>query len=179
MAIRVFRKGFCGPRMVVLGICFLLWSSGLLFAEKVRYVIDGDTFILANQQRVRMIGINAPEVSHRKYGKQGQKFGEESRKYLKRFIEGKDVRLEEGEEPFDRFGRRLSYVYLPDGTFVNRQMVEKGYAEVFRKFPFQYKKDFLESERKAQSAKLGMWSEKPKSFWERFCESWGNPEGRK
>ncbi|HNV85566.1 MAG TPA: thermonuclease family protein [Candidatus Omnitrophota bacterium] len=172
MVFEIFRKDFPWRRAVQGAICLFFLSAGLLFAEKVRYVIDGDTFILTDQQRVRMIGIDAPEVSHPRYGKSGEPFGEESRKYLKALIEGKDVRLEGGEEPFDRFGRRLAYVYLSDGTFVNRQMIEQGYAEVFRKFPFEYKKDFFESERRAKAGKLGMWGDAPESFWTKirnFC----------
>ena len=129
------------------------------YGERVRYVIDGDTFIIESQERIRMIGINAPEIDHAKYHKKGQYFGKESRDYLKNLIEHREVVLKSGDEPFDRFGRRLAYVYLGDGTFVNRKMVEEGYAETFRKFPFAYKKEFLELESRARAAKRGMWAQ--------------------
>ena len=151
---------------VLLCVCFLPAS---LFAEKVRYVIDGDTFILEDNQRVRMIGIDAPETSHRRYGKRGEPFGNEAKQYLKQLIEKKDVALKGGEEPFDRFGRRLAYVYLADGTFVNQKMVEDGYAETFRAFPFQYKKNFQELEQGARAERRGMWAER-KSWQELFFE---------
>lgn len=145
----------------VIGSLFFLCIafSVTVFAEKaeVRYVIDGDTFILENNQRVRMIGINAPETSHKRYGKEGQAFGNESKRFLKRVIEGKEVDLHAGKEGFDRFGRRLAYVYLQDGTFVNEKMVELGYAETFRKFPFEFKEEFLKLESNARNQKLGMW----------------------
>jgi len=139
-----------------------------LYAERVRYVNDGDTFILANNQRVRMIGIDAPEIDHPKYGKKGEPFGKESWDYLRSLIQGREVTLEVGDEPFDRFGRRLAYVYLEDGTFVNRLMIQEGYAETFRKFPFKYKREFLELQRQAQAAGLGMWGERPKTWWEKL-----------
>ncbi len=144
-------------RWFVLAGFFVFFLSASLYAETVRYVIDGDTFILQNNQRVRMIGINAPETSHRRYGKKGQPFGNEAKDRLRKFIEGKEVTLKEDREPFDRFGRRLAYVYLPDGTFVNREMVREGYAETFRKFPFEYKGEFSKLEQQARGAKLGMW----------------------
>ncbi len=150
------RSGKILPFLFLILVCF----SGILVAEEVRYVIDGDTFILANNQRVRMIGINAPEISHRKYKKEGQAYGNEARKHLEGLILKKDVELKSGSEEFDRFGRRLSYVYLADGTFVNLKMVKDGYAETYRKFPFEYKADFLKAEEGAQKAKLGMWSGK-------------------
>ena len=146
----------------VLILCILFQPA--LYAEKVRYVIDGDTFILEDNQRVRMIGINAPETSHRKYHKKGQTFGREAKSYLKKMIQDQDVELKSDAEPFDRFGRRLAYVYLADGTFVNRKMVEDGYAETFRKFSFQYKEEFLELEKKAREEKRGIWSHK-KTSW--------------
>ncbi len=129
-------------------------------AEEVRYVIDGDTFILKNNQRVRMVGINAPEIAHRRYGKKkGQPFGKEARSCLADMILKKDVKLTKGgRDEFDRYGRRLAFVYLPDGTFVNREMVAKGCAETYRKFPFDEREEFLKIESDARAAKLGMWS---------------------
>lgn len=161
---RRFKRGFVFPL-----IFFVFILSGNLYAEKVRYVIDGDTFILQNNQRVRMIGINAPETSHPRYGKKGQPFGNQAREGLRKFIEGKDVNLKDGRELFDRFGRRLAYVYLPDGTFVNREMVRAGYAEAYRKFPFEYKDEFLELERAARQTQSGMWKEKTSSWGSEFA----------
>ncbi len=152
-------------------LLLLVLFCGTAFAEKVRYVIDGDTFILQNNQRVRMIGINAPEIGHRKYKKKGQEHGQEAKKYLKSLIEKKDVTLKSGgNDEFDRFGRRLSYVYLPDGTFVNRKMVEDGYAQAYKKFPFEHKEEFLRLEDEARLAGRGIWSGKKESWMDKFVE---------
>lgn len=146
-------------------IAFLIAVSPA-WAEKVRYVIDGDTFILQNNQRVRMVGINAPEISHRRYGKKkGQPYGREAKACLADLIDKKEVRLTRGgKDEFDRYGRRLAFVYLPDGTFVNREMVARGCAETYRKFSFDEKDDFLKAEDQARLARKGMWAEK-KSGW--------------
>lgn len=144
--------------------CCLL--AGTVFAARVKYVIDGDTFILEDNQKIRMIGINAPEVDHPKYRKKGQRFGKESKVYLRKRIQGKDVKLKKGLEGYDRYGRRLAYVYLPDGTFVNREMVLLGYAETFRRFPFEHKEEFLRLERDAQTRKLGLWSDRPPDWFQ-------------
>lgn len=157
------------PRISVIAFAFILLFQTAGWAEKVRYVIDGDTFILQNNQRVRMVGINAPEISHRRYGKKkGDPFGQEAKSYLKKMIEKKDVKLTKGgNDEFDRYGRRLAYVYLPDGTFVNKVMVREGYAEAYRSFPFEYKKEFIRLESQAKAAHKGMWAKK-KSLWERI-----------
>ena len=134
-------------------------------SEEVRYVIDGDTFILKSNQRVRMIGIDTPEISHGRYGGEDEHFGREAKDYLAALIEKKDVRLEDGDESFDRYGRRLAYVYLADGTFVNRKMIEEGYGETFRQFPFRFKNEFLQLESEARAAKRGLWAaEKERSL---------------
>lgn len=157
--------------VVFLG-CFLFSSA--LWAEKVRYVIDGDTFILQNNLRVRMIGVNAPEISHKRYKKKGQAYGDEAKAHLKSMIEKKEVTLKSGgNDEYDRFGRRLAYVYLPDGTFVNQRMVQDGYAEAYRKFPFEYKKEFIESEKQAQAVKKGMWSGKKTTPGNAFLRMFG------
>lgn len=150
------------------------FAVSALWAEKVRYVIDGDTFILENNLRVRMIGINAPEIGHRRYKKKGQAYGDEAKAHLKTLIEKKDVTLKSGgNDEYDRFGRRLAYVYLADGSFVNLRMIEDGFAEAYRKFPFEHKEDFIKSEQEARTAKKGMWSGKQGSspmsgFWKMF-----------
>jgi micrococcal nuclease len=144
-------------------IFFLLLLAVPVFAEKVAYVIDGDTIIVDNHERVRLIGINAPEINSKYH--RGEFFGKESRKYLKDRLEGKEVVLKAGTEPFDKYGRRLSYVYLPDGAYINEEMVRLGYAETFRAFPFPDKEKFLSLEEAARDKQLGMWGVRKKPWW--------------
>ena len=160
-AVRIFR-------ILLFGFLSLLIFSAAGLAEKVRYVIDGDTVIMENDVHVRLLGINAPEIDHPKYGRIGEPFGKESADYLRSLLEGHEVRLENGAEPKDRFGRTLAYLYRDDGLFINRDLVEKGYAETFRKFDFRFKAEFLELEKKARQAKIGMWAGRPDDWKEQF-----------
>ncbi|NCC81124.1 MAG: nuclease [Clostridia bacterium] len=141
-------------------ILFVFFMPCCLFAEwaVVRYVHDGDTIILENDERVRLIGVDTPEVKS-KYREHDEYYGPEARAYLKGLIEGKRVNLKDPEMQgkFDKYGRRLAYVYTEDDLFVNRELVRLGYAEAIRYFPYKYKKQFLKLEKQAKKQKLGMW----------------------
>ncbi len=149
------------------GLCVLVYASAA-HAERVRYVIDGDTVVLESGEKVRLIGIDAPEIDHTKYGKIGEPQGPEAALFLRELVENKDVRLEAGSEPVDKYGRRLAYLFLEDGTFVNRKMVETGFAETYRRFDFVYKKEFLKLEKDARGKHLGMWIDKPEDWRNQF-----------
>lgn len=163
-------------RILSFFLTFIILFSPDLFAERVRHVIDGDTIILSTNERVRLLGINAPEVRHK--DSMGQFYGEEAKYFLGKLVEGKEVILENdpNQESFDRFGRRLAYLYLPDGTLVNERLVKEGYVEVFRKYEFKYKDKFLAEEKEAQNKKIGMWSHVPhgtgwcwnKEYWQKL-----------
>jgi endonuclease YncB( thermonuclease family) len=79
-------------------------------------------------------------------------------------VEGKTVRLayEPAGAKIDRYGRTLAYLYLePGGTFVNRELVAKGYAFAYVQYPFQYMDDFRQAERLARERGLGLWGPDP------------------
>lgn len=158
------------PKIIfILGALVLSGAvSQLSFAEEIKYVIDGDTVVLTSEIRVRLIGINAPEVDHPEYGRKGEPYGVEATEYLRKLLAGKKVRLESGTEAADKYGRTLAYLFLPDGLFVNRKMVEAGYAETYRRFDFVYKEEFLALEKKARTQKIGMWQERPEDWKNQF-----------
>lgn len=74
-------------------------------------------------------------------------------------IEGRKVFLEndDAQAPFDKYGRRLAYVYLEDRTLLNRELVRQGYAEAIYFFPYKFKEEFLTLEKQAKKERLGMW----------------------
>lgn len=88
---------------------------------KVSSVIDGDTFILDNKQKVILIGIDAPAVpdekAQRELAKQGKniiearKQGRLARNFLKKLINKQKVKLEFDTQTKDKDGRLLAYVY--------------------------------------------------------------------
>lgn len=138
---------------------FLVKSTILLFliypnyvrSEKVVRVIDGDTFILNNGEKVRMIGINAPEES--------DLYGPEAAYYLQKLIINQDITLipdRIGRER-DRYGRLLRYAIL-NSVDINKKMIEDGYAFAYLKYKFERKNDYRNAQIKAQNSGFGMWS---------------------
>ena len=91
--------------------------------NKVVRVIDGDTFEIASGEVIRMICINAVEKNEKGYN--------EAADFLSELILYKSVILEKDKTNKDAYGRLLRYVYIND-TFVNKEMVQRGYAKVFR-----------------------------------------------
>ena len=124
---------------------------------KVRWVDDGDTIVLSGGERVRYLGINAPEVAHK--DKPGEPFGKEARAFNKKLVQGRHIYLEVGEQQRDHYGRLLAFVFLEDGTFVNGELVRRGYAHLLRKQPkLRYWELLLSLQRRALQEKRGIWS---------------------
>lgn len=129
---------------------------------KILYVNDGDTFIVRDENlvkyKIRLIGIDAPESVNWGYTKHVQPFGYESKMYLRTFLYHKKVRLEFDVTKLDKYGRTLAYAFLEDGTFLNKNLVENGYAKVYT-FPpnVKYVEVFKKAEKLARSKELGLW----------------------
>jgi len=123
---------------------------------RVSRVIDGDTFTLENGETIRLIGIDTPELHHSEIPV--QRFAKEASDYLKNMIEGLKVTLEfEPDNLKDAYGRLLAYVYIND-VFVNKEMIRRGYAYAYTRFPFKYQQDFLEAEKEAIDKQYGLWN---------------------
>lgn len=123
----------------------------------VKRVVDGDTFVMEDGEKIRLIGINAPEVGHN--GEPEMPFGEEAKKYLKEKITGQKVRLEFDVDEKDVHGRTLAYAYLEDGTFINEDLVRNGWARAKSYPPNTSKQDILfDAQEEAKKEKRNIWS---------------------
>ena len=151
-------------RKYLLHLCLILSTSLLTGATttvnqkwiSVKWASDGDTIVLCDGRHVRYIGINAPEIAHDNH--KAEAFGYAAKKYNKSLVLSKKVRLEFDKETHDRYGRLLAYIFLADGTFINKKMIEKGYAYVLHLRPnLKYDGVLLKAQRDAMSAKKGMW----------------------
>lgn len=128
---------------------------------QVARVIDGDTIELSTGQKVRYIGIDAPETVHPQ--KAVQCFGKAASAENKRLVENKTVYLIKDVSETDRYGRLLRYVYLsPEASesgMVNAQLVRGGFAKSSSYPPdVGQQKEFQRLENEAQQAARGLWS---------------------
>lgn len=128
----------------------------------VQRVVDGDTIRVRHRgesERVRYIGIDTPEMSHPRVGR--EPFGPEATEANRELVEGERVRLVFGPERRDDYDRLLAYVYLEDGTFVNAELVEQGWAEPLRVPPNDGRAQLFERlAEQARSAGRGIWAAK-------------------
>lgn len=146
------------PLLISVLVLSLSWLEGGLYAKEagryalVKKVIDGDTIAVEGGDRVRYLGIDAPES--------GEPFYEEARQRNAALVGGKTVRLVIcGEERRDKYGRLLAWVYS-DGVLVNRTLLSEGLARLFIIPPCGLEKagDFDKAEKEAIRRKTGLWS---------------------
>jgi micrococcal nuclease len=128
-------------------------------AEKaaVQRVVDGDTLLLPDRTRIRLIGVNAPESV--KPDSPVEPFGPEASDFTKHFIAGGDVRLEFDKERLDQYGRTLAYVWVGD-KLLNEELLRAGLARWEKHYHYsdQKKARFRRAEQEARDAKRGIWS---------------------
>ena len=115
----------------------------------VQRVIDGDTVVLADGERVRYIGMDTPE--------RGEPFFDEATEFNRRLVEGRRVRLMKDESDKDRFGRLLRYALAGD-ILINAELVREGLAEAKRYEPdVKFADCFDGLMQEARDGKRGMW----------------------
>ena len=123
---------------------------------EVYRIIDGDTFELTDGKRVRLIGIDAPEI--------GEACSSAATRHLALLIEGQTVYLEKDVSETDSYGRLLRYVYI-NGSFVNYDLVCHGYAYAVEYPPdTRYAPQLAYAEDCAQDNKRGC-------LWANDCQS--------
>jgi len=147
------------PLAVRCGIALLfgVLTAAAAPGQFVERVVDGDTIIVEGVGRVRLIGVDTPETVHP--NRPVEFFGKEASAFTKRLLERKRVRLEYDQERTDRYGRTLAYVYLADGTFVNAEIIRRGYGHAYTRFPFRHMEAFRQFEREARDNRRGLWGD--------------------
>ena len=125
----------------------------------VRAVFDGDTIDVASIGRVRLLGIDAPEVGHGL--DTAAPFGKEARERLVALVLHRWVRLERDGVSHDVYDRRLAYVLREDGVFVNAALVRDGLARVSARVPLARLAELKRAEGEAQTFRRGMWGATP------------------
>ncbi|MBI5969867.1 MAG: thermonuclease family protein [Deltaproteobacteria bacterium] len=129
-----------------------LSASGNVRKGFVRWVVDGDTIVLGNNEHVRYVGMDTPE--------RGEPFYKEARRRNIELVKGKTITLVVcAEQPKDKYGRTLGWVWA-DAVPVNEVLLKEGLAKTLMIPPcgLKKKKDYARLESEAKSRRIGIWS---------------------
>lgn len=123
----------------------------------VAYVYDGDTLRLDDGRKVRIIGINTPELGHD--GAPDEPLAELAREATRALAEkGTRVALRFGQERHDRYGRLLAHVYLPDGRSLEAELLARGLATTLVVPPNTWNLEcYAQVEKRARAQGKGIW----------------------
>lgn len=125
---------------------------------EVSRAVDGDTLLLVDGNRVRLLGVDTPET--KREGTAVQPWGPEAHEFTRQHVEGRTVRLNFDVERRDKFDRLLAYVFAGD-FFLNEELLRAGLGRALLKYPYSesMKRRFRRAEKEARDARRGIWSE--------------------
>ncbi|MDD3651960.1 thermonuclease family protein [Immundisolibacter sp.] len=119
---------------------------------------DGDTLRLADGRRVRLLGIDAPEMNYHK-GAPQPLAGRALDRLRTLAPTGGPLRLAYDRQTHDRYGRDLAHTFRPDGINVEETLLREGLAVTFIMPPNTSLADcLLAAERQARLARRGLWA---------------------
>ncbi|MFT5207820.1 MAG: micrococcal nuclease [Candidatus Omnitrophota bacterium] len=158
--------------LLILSLSFAAHAAELT----VRNVVDGDTLVLSDGKKVRLIGVDTPEIDD-KYGRNlktaqwtGIKpkiirdYAFKAKDYVNDWVKNQAVRIEYDDRNIatkhqDKYGRALVYIYRTvDNAFLNADLIKYGYALTYRKFNFEHRSTFINLEKAAKQNTQGLWS---------------------
>jgi len=148
---------FCHPALASSENC-----SGQRYDESamVKYVHDGDTVKLVDGRKIRLLGINAPELA--RDGRKAEKYALAARDLLRSLLSrhNNHIQIMHGRERKDHYQRLLSHLFLPDGTNLQAQLLSSGLAASITIPPNkQFSSCYRQVEKRAYCEKKGIWSQ--------------------
>ena len=132
-------------------------------SARVDYVYDGDTIKLEDGRKIRLLGIDTPEIFSRKklIPEAIKAEGEAAKVALQKLLNTsrQRVSLAYGQQRFDRYRRTLAHVFLTDGTNLQAALISQGHAIAFTTPPNDRMSDcYQRQEAKARKRKQGVWA---------------------
>ncbi|SUB00260.1 Staphylococcal nuclease homologue [Pannonibacter phragmitetus] len=156
---------------LVLAACIAGGAAPLTF--QALKVTDGDTIVL-NGEKIRLEGIDAPEMAQRCLTPTGQEYrcGKEAADALRTFLSNGPVVCKGAT--LDDYGRRLGTCYS-GALNVNAAMVESGHAFAF----IRYSSSYVAEESRARAGKAGMFAGKAEAPWDFRAAKWQNASAQR
>ena len=122
----------------------------------VERAVDGDTLLLADRTRLRLLGVDTPETKRPDWPVEA--FGPEAHEFTREHVEKRHVRLEFDKERRDKYDRVLVYVYVDD-WFLNEELIRAGLGRAITNHPYSesMKRRFRAAQKEAQRERRGIW----------------------
>ncbi|MHC4076029.1 MAG: thermonuclease family protein [Planctomycetota bacterium] len=128
----------------------------------VARVIDGDTLDIDipdrqyKTTRIRLWGVDTPETE--KPQSSAMYFGPEAAEFTGKSALDKAVTIYlNSQKTRGKYGRLLAYVQLPDGSFLNENLLSEGFAYADLRFSHDFYYKYIQLEAAARSRKKGLW----------------------
>ncbi len=123
----------------------------------VERVVDGDTLLLTDRTRVRLIGVDTPETV--KPDTPPEPWGKEATEFTREFLRAGQPRFEFDRERTDQYGRTLVYAWVGE-RLLNEELLRAGLARAELGFHYAdgMKARFRRAQKEAQKSHLGIWS---------------------
>jgi micrococcal nuclease len=148
-------------------------------------VSDGDTLTVSDSSgkdlTVRFACVDAPEVPHSSQEKRSRKatdknqfkWGDKAQQRLQQLVKQGRDRVTLTVTDTDRYGRKVSEVRLPDGTFVQQVLAQEGFVQVYKPYlkNCPSAKIVQAAEADAKQRRVGVWGDKkyiPAWEWRRI-----------
>lgn len=124
----------------------------------VERVHDGDTLQLVDGRKLRIIGINTPELARDNIP--AEPYARQARDKLRALLgQHARVKLRLGKEKTDRYGRTLAHVFLTNGLNVSQWLLTQGYGIALTVPPNLWRwQCYRKTEQQALAIKRGLWS---------------------
>lgn len=136
-----------------------LTPSSNRYLFNVKRVSDGDTLVLENNERVRLLSVNAPEISSRY--REAESGGIAAKNWLQAQLKQGQIYLQYDTERRDRYNRLLAYAWSTDGTFLNEQLLKQGLATLALQPPnLHYADELIAAQQQAIQQQAGIWGDK-------------------
>ena len=142
----------------------------------VTRVVDGDTIDVAahpvaSPTRVRLLGIDAPEL--RDAGGKPEHWADAAKRYAGARSANRTVTLRlEPTQTRDRYRRLLAYVHLSDAETLNFALVRDGQAYADRRFRHTMRGDYEQAENAARKKGAGLWKDVAVSQMPAWRQRW-------
>lgn len=119
-------------------------------------IVDGDTYVTDSGDKIRLIGVNTPEIS----GK-AQYYGREATEFSKKLLDNQTVYMFRDVSNTDKYGRLLRYLFIQnDPVMFNETLLKEGYANTMTIPPnVMFADKFVKLERESRLNNKGLWKE--------------------